>query len=47
LSGLVTVTTDDERRTQLINKGLERAESFTWEKAAQKVYRILKDAANS
>jgi glycosyltransferase involved in cell wall biosynthesis len=39
--GLFRVVSDEKTRAALRQKGLERAKSFTWKKAAEGVYRIL------
>ncbi len=42
-AGMVTVLTDDAYRSTLVDRGLDRAGEFTWDRAAANLKRILRD----
>jgi glycosyltransferase involved in cell wall biosynthesis len=44
---LVNLTTNQDLRTQLINKGLERSKLFTWKRMAEEVLLIYKEIGNN
>jgi glycosyltransferase involved in cell wall biosynthesis len=44
---LENLTTNQDLRTQLINKGLERSKLFTWKRMAEEVLLIYSEIGNN
>jgi len=45
--GMYRVLTDDGLRQSLIEKGLERAKLFSWEKSSRKYIKVFEEVLNS